>query len=74
MDKTEKPHAKCPKCGSENFFVHEFAYYKAFTDEKEKNLIHCYNKGNGIDLIECVDCGEDCTQLDVTNGIQYNFH
>jgi len=72
--KLKKTHAKCPKCGSEKFFVHEFTYYKAFTDEEEKNVINCYNKGNGIDLIECADCGADITELDATTGIEFNFH
>ncbi len=56
------------------FFVHEFTYYKAFTDEKEKHVINCYNKGNGINLIECAKCGEECTEFDVTPGIAYNFN
>ena len=72
--KNEKPHAKCHKCGSEDFFVHEFIYYKASTDEKEKNTINCYSSGNGINLIECAKCGEDCTELDVTSGVEYNFN
>ena len=73
MGKSKKPHAKCTNCGSENFFVHEFTYYKAVTDEKQKNVIHCYNKGNGIDLIECANCGAEITELSLTPLIEFNY-
>lgn len=73
MSENEKPHAKCPNCGSEDFFVHEFTYYKAFTSEKEKHVIKCYNKGNGIDLIECAKCGADITELSLTPLIEFEY-
>ena len=68
-----KPKAKCSNCGSENFFVHEFTYYKSTTDEKEKNVINCSPESEGINLIECAECGADNTEIAVTAGIQFNF-
>jgi predicted nucleic-acid-binding Zn-ribbon protein len=69
----KKPHAKCPKCGSENFFVHEFIYYEAMTDRHDKHRIVCLDKGRGINLIKCANCNYDCTELDLTTGIEFEF-
>lgn len=74
MAKKTQTIAKCPHCGSQDFYVHEFEYYKASTDEDEPDTINCYHKSSGINLIECAKCEKEITD-DLINDplIKFNF-
>lgn len=65
---------KCPHCGSKDFYVHEFECSKAHVDENNPNIINCYHKSSGIDLIECVECEADITELSLNPDFKFNFH
>lgn len=44
---------KCPHCGSKDFYVHEFEYWKASVDEDEPNTINCFHKSSGTVPLSC---------------------
>lgn len=68
-----KEECKCPHCGSKDFFVHEFEYYKANVDEDEPDTINCWHKSSGIDLIQCAECEKDITELSLNPNFKFNF-
>jgi DNA-directed RNA polymerase subunit RPC12/RpoP len=69
--KTEK--CECPHCGSKDFYVHEFEYWKASVDEDEPNTINCWHKSSGIDLVQCAKCEADITELSLNPNFNFNF-
>jgi phage FluMu protein Com len=68
-----KVECKCPHCGSTDFFVHEFEYWKASVDETETDTINCFHKSSGIDLIQCAKCEKDITELSLNPDFKFNF-
>ena len=69
--KTEK--CECQHCGSKDFYVHEFEYWKASVDENEPNTINCWHKSSGIDLVQCAKCEADITKLSLNPNFNVNF-
>lgn len=65
---------KCPHCGSTNFYVHEYNYWKASVDKSTPNTIDCYHKGNEIDLVECAKCKKDITEISLDPDFIFNFN
>ena len=43
-----KVECKYPHCGSTDFFVHEFEYWKASVDGTETDTINCFHKSSGM--------------------------
>jgi len=64
---------KCPHCGSKDFYVHEFEYWKASVDEDEPNTINCFHKSSGIDLVECAKCEADITEISTNPDFNFQF-
>ena len=68
-----KDKCECPYCGSKDFYVHEFEYWKASVDEDEPNTINCYHKSSGIDLVQCAKCEKDITEISLNPNFNFNF-
>lgn len=64
---------ECPHCGSKEFYVHEFEYWKGIVDDDNSNQINCFHKSSGIDYIQCAKCEEDITSLSTNPAFTFNF-
>lgn len=60
---------KCPRCGSQNIFVSEYLTWYGAIEEGEDE-VSMKMSTNGIDAVECADCGHDMSNLD----IEFNFN
>lgn len=63
----------CPKCGHDEFHVHEYIYWKGFVDEKDNLKINLRAKSTGIDLVECAECEADITEISLNPNFKFNF-
>ena len=64
---------ECPHCGSKDFFVHEFEYFKASVDTEKTNVIHCFHKSSGIDFIQCATCEQDITEISLNPQFSFEY-
>lgn len=69
-----KTQAKCPNCGSTNFFVQEYIVNVGEVSEDEPNVINCYTKTCGTDNIQCTQCDTDLSEWIHDSDIIINFN
>jgi len=64
---------KCPHCGSTDFYVHEYEYFKASVDEESPTQINCQHKSSGIDMVQCAKCEKDITEISQDPNFTFKY-